>query len=167
MKERSMLSCTDAVPLILRRADGDALDATASARLEEHLAICAECRTTLVDQRTVASTLRSRPAETVSPLFASRLAERLDQAAGWFGIADWQAWTFRLAPVTVALVLATFLFSDQPATTSLDLEDWAVSTAEATSPATLLWNSDITSDKLLETLVTGEAPANEESGSAR
>ena len=150
-----MLSCTDALPLIARHADGDVFEEASRALLEEHLTLCADCRAALSEQRAVASVLRSRPVDSVSPLFSSRLSQRLDEASGWFGIADWQAWTFRLAPVAGAVILATFFFSEQPASTPLSLEEWAISIADSTSPATLLWDSEITSESLLEALVTG------------
>ena len=51
---------------------------------------CASCRAALDTQRAVAAWLRTRPADRLSPQFAARLAARLDDASGWFGIADWR-----------------------------------------------------------------------------
>ncbi len=53
--------------------------------------------------------LRMRPANDVSLRFGAQLSARLDDASGWFGIADWRRWTLRLTPVAAALALATYL----------------------------------------------------------
>jgi len=154
-----MLSCTDATRLIARRADGDALDVSAAAMLDEHLATCTSCRDALSAQRAVADLLRARPAERVSPPFRALLAQRLDAEAGWFGIADWRTWTFRLAPAAIALMLVAFLTSAQTASAPISLEEWAVSNAGSSSQATLLWDESVTSDSVLQEMLAVDAPA--------
>ena len=154
-----MLSCSDAAPLIARHADGSPLDDVAAAALEKHLAACAGCRALAADQRLVLDVLRSRPVERVSPAFATRLARRLDEEAGFLGIADWRAWTFRLAPVAAAAVFAAALFSGADSAAPVDLEAWTVANAETTSRATLLWDTEITADSVLETMLVGENEA--------
>ena len=151
-----MLSCSEAAPLIARHADGSPLDHPAAAALEEHLAACFACRALVADQRTVLDVLRSRPVENVSPAFASQLARRLDDESGFLGIADWRAWTFRLAPVAAAAVFAAVLFSGAESAAPVSLEEWAVSNADTASRATLLWDAEITADSVLETMLIGE-----------
>ncbi len=151
-----MLSCSDAAPLLAKRADGAELDAPAAEGLEQHLATCAGCRAALADQRAVRDILQSRPAQAVSPAFASRLSERLDDASGFFGIVDWRVWTYRLAPLAAVLAIIAVLFSSQSAAAPLSLEDWAVSNAGETSRATLLWNSDVSADTVIETMLVGD-----------
>jgi anti-sigma factor RsiW len=154
-----MSSCDDALGWIARRADGDALDPAAQGALDAHLTTCAGCRAALDDQVEVSALLRTRPADTVSPAFAAALASRLDEAEGWFGLADWRAWTFRLAPVAVALALAALLTSDTSAqSSSVTLEEWTKATAGTSSGASLLWQQDVSSEDVVETMLTGQAP---------
>ena len=155
----SILSCTDATRLIARRADGDALEASSAAALDEHLTGCPSCREALGAQRAVSDVLRARPAERMSPQFHARLARRLDDQTGWFGIADWRTWTFRLAPAAIALLLAAVLTSAPAVSAPLSLEEWAVGNAGSSSEATLLWDEDVTSDSVLQEMLAVETPA--------
>ena len=150
-----MLSCDDAAGLIARRADG-ALDAADLSLLDAHAAGCAACRAALEDQRRIAAILRSRPPERLSPRFNATLAAKLDDASGWFGIADWRIWTFRIAPVAGALGLAAFLTAGASAgTSSPTVEEWTFSTPDTSSSASALWQDDVTTDSLLEAILTG------------
>jgi hypothetical protein len=161
-----MLSCTDAAPLIAVRADGSLLDEAAGARLDEHLAGCDGCRRALSDQQSVAAMLRARPLDPVSPQFAARLAERLDGRPGVLDLADWRVWTVRLAPVAAVLLLAASLLAGG-APAPLSLEEWAVSNAGSSSAASLLWDSEVTTDVVLETMVTGAGEASGGPGDVR
>jgi hypothetical protein len=159
-----MLSCDEAVRYLARSAE---IDEQAVPELEAHLAVCASCRAALDEQRLVVDVLRARPAELVSPGFAFRLHQRLDETIGWFGLADWRAWTLRLTPVAVALALAALLTSG-PATASSGLADWTMSGPDASSNASLLWQPDATPDSVLETMLGGpEAASTGEGGDVR
>lgn len=153
-----MLTCSEAAPLIARRADGAELEATIAARLDDHLAECAACGEQLSVQRIVRDTLRMRPDDKVSAAFAARLSERLDEASGFFGMADWRAWTYRLAPLAAALALVAVLFAGQSAA-PINLEEWTVGSDDTTSRASMLWNSETTPDSVIETMLIGEAQA--------
>lgn len=156
-----MLSCAEAAGFVLHRADGDCLAPSIEAELDAHLETCASCREELAAQQAVAARLRARPVDSVSPMFARRLGERLDRLErheGWLGMADWRAWTVRLAPVAVVLALAAFLTGAQTDAAPLSLEEWAVSNAESSSVATLLWDADVTSEAVVEQMLTGELP---------
>ena len=153
------MPCTDVAQHIARLADDpDALDAQTRATVEGHLDDCASCRAALDTQRAVSAFLKMRPADSLSPQFASRLAARLDDASGWFGIADWQAWTLRLAPVAAALALATYLGLGASTQTPATIEEWTLEATES-SAESLLWDSGISAESVMETMLTGELPA--------
>jgi len=151
--------CNDVAPLIARRSDDpDSLDAQARAMVDRHLEGCASCRAAFENQRAVSAWLRMRPADRLSPHFASRLTARLDDASGWFGIADWRVWTLRLAPVAAALALATYLGLGASTQTPATLEEWTLGTADS-SAESLLLESDVSAESVMETMLTGEPPA--------
>jgi anti-sigma factor RsiW len=168
-----MWSCGESAPYIVRLSDGiETIDDATRTELDAHLATCASCRADLETQRAVASVLRTRPPDRLSPAFSSRLAARLDEASGWFGIADWRAWTVRLAPVAAALALAAVLGGGAPgngggserrdesvAARAATVEEFALGVAEGAAADPLLWRSDLTPEAVVESMVTGELPA--------
>jgi len=162
-----MLSCDEAAAYIVRLSDEEeTLDAASRALLDAHVAACADCRSALETQREVAGWLRSRPVDRVPDEFAARLSRRLDEDArtdqwtSWLGIADWRVWTLRLAPLAVLLLLFGLLGSSADAQPTLD--DWALGNDDGSSAAALLLQSDVSSDSLAESLVTGELPSGAE-----
>ena len=174
------MQCLDVAPFIARRADApETLDGTILRAVDTHVADCASCRALLDEQRAVAGMLRMRPATDVSRRFGAQLSARLDEASGWFGIADWRRWTLRLTPVAAALALATYLglgTSTQapvsvPATLPLSLNDWAFAAAEGQAGSareSLLWESGVSAESVLETMLTPEGSTNSrESGNVR
>ena len=149
-----MLSCADSERLIVRRADGASLDPSSAAALDRQLEGCAACRDALAAQTAVAAALRSRPADGVSPGFSARLASRLDERTDFFDFIDWRAWTIRLTPVAAALALVAYLtIAETDRTTTID--DWAAPTGGTVS--SLLQDEGVTSDSLLEQMLSGEA----------
>ncbi len=159
------MTCDDMLQFIARRADDEwSLDAGVRAQMDAHLEACAECRAALDIQRSVSAVLRLRPADRVSRGFLARLNERLDDASGWFGIADWHVWTLRLAPVAAALALAIVWSlgrAVQPSATSTSEEwTWTGTLGVTDSPvASLLLRSDVTAESVMESMITGEIPA--------
>ncbi len=152
-----MLSCADSERLIVRRADGESLDPHLTAALDRHLEGCTGCREALAAQSTVAATLRSRPADRVSSGFSARLASRLDERderTDVFDSIDWRAWTLRLTPVAAALALVAYL-STADADRTAAIDDWAAPTGGTVS--SLLQDEGVTSESLLEQMLTGEA----------
>jgi anti-sigma factor RsiW len=153
------MTCHDIAPLVAHSADDEgSLDVQTRGALDAHLEGCASCRAALETQRAVSSVLRARPADRVSPAFAARLAARLDEASGWFGIADWRVWTLRLAPVAAALALFVLLGAETQAPWA-PLEEWTIAVADSASPAAALWQSDVSPESLMETMLIGETPA--------
>jgi anti-sigma factor RsiW len=150
------MNCQQVVSLLARRADdADGLDAAVRAEVDAHVAGCRACQRDLGAQRDVAAWLRSRPADRLSSQFASRLGARLDEASGWFGIADWRVWTLRLAPVAAALALATYLGLGASSQTAVTLDDWTAGTADESAVSVLL-EPDVSADAVVETMLTGE-----------
>jgi anti-sigma factor RsiW len=151
-----MLSCPDSERLIVRRADGVPLDSSSAAALDRHLESCASCREALAAQDSVAAILRSRPADEVSPGFSARLARRLDEPRDFLDSIDWRAWTFRLTPVAAALALVAYLTTAEADRASA-IDEWAAPAGGTVS--SLLQDDGVTSDSLLEQMLTGEAAA--------
>ena len=158
--------CNDVAPFIVRRADDSEsfpegtgeIDAQTRAEVDAHLDGCASCRAALDTQRAVSAWLRMRPADRLSPHFASRLAARLDDASGWFGVADWRAWTLRLAPVAGALALASYLGLGATTQAPATIEEWTLGTSES-SAESMLWDLGVSAESVMETMLIGELPA--------
>jgi len=151
--------CHDVAPYIAGRADNHAsLDIAIRAQVDAHLEGCASCRAALDTQRAVSAWLRTRPLDRLSPHFASRLAARLDDASGWFGIADWRRWTLRLSPVAAALALATYLGLGVTTQAPTTIEEWTLGTSES-STETMPWDSGVSAESVMETMLTGELPS--------
>jgi anti-sigma factor RsiW len=167
-----MTACGDTHRMLARLADGSGADVPTvqeRAELEAHLAECAECGAALEEQRLVSEILRSRPALAPSAAFARRLASRLDDASGWLGILDWRTWTFRLAPVAVALAIAALFAgtSSTPEASTATLDAWTRSVAEPSSVASAVWQEGTSSDALLETMLTGAGGGTRETSDVR
>ena len=161
--------CDDARALIARRAD-ESSDEGVNAALDAHVASCADCRVILEAQREVVAVLRSRPLAPVSAMFSQRLASRLDEVSGWFGIADWRIWTFRVAPIAAAIALMALLTSGPARTQTsspITIDEWARSGLDSTSVSSMLWQKEVTPESLLESMVTGRPSASAESSSVR
>jgi hypothetical protein len=152
------MDCQKIVSVLARRADdADALDPAVCAEVDAHVAGCRACQREVEAQRAVIAWLRARPADRLSPQFASRLAARLDEASGWFAIADWRLWTLRLAPVAAALALAIYLGLGASSQTAITLDDWTAVAADG-SAASVLLEPDVSADAVVETMLTGEPP---------
>jgi anti-sigma factor RsiW len=171
-----MNRCDDLQGLLARLADGAAaeLDAGARARVEAHLADCASCRMALADQRQVAGVLRSRPAVRPTASFAASLSARLDDASGWLGMLDWRAWTFRLAPVAMALGVIAFATgastvssSGETVSTPATIDSWTRGVSESSPAASAVWQDVASSDALLERMLTGGSTGQQERSDAR
>ncbi len=97
------------------------------------------------DQDLVAAVLASMPPSLVSADFLSRVNARIDETAGWFGIADFRLWTLRLAPAAAALALIAVLWPGASSSPS------SVAPPESFSPASVTdWQQDVSADALLD-----------------
>ena len=174
------MQCVDVAPFIARRADApETLDRTILRDVDGHVAGCASCRALLDEQRAVAGMLRMRPANDVSPRFAAQISARIEEASGWFGVADWRRWTLRLTPIAAALALATYLglgaSSQAPGSGStnvpVSVNDWALAGTEGQAGSareSVLWESGVSAESVLETMLTTEQSTNSrESGNVR
>jgi hypothetical protein len=101
------------------------------------------------DQDLVAAVLASRPAPSAAVDFVSRVNARIDETAGWLGLADFRAWTLGLAPAAATVALIAFFW---PATATPTSPATAQTTqTETFSPASDSdWQQDISADALLD-----------------
>jgi hypothetical protein len=99
------------------------------------------------EQERVAAVLRSMPPPDVRSDFVARVNARIDATAGWFGLADFRAWTLRLAPVALALALVAVFWRAPSSPSSA-----AVTAAQAAfSPASSSdWQIDVSGDAMIE-----------------
>ena len=105
------------------------------------------------DQALIAAALASMPPPDVPGDFASRVNARIDETEGWFGVADFRAWTLRLAPLAAGLGLIAVLWPDAAAGTTPS----ASTTAPAAdfSPASPTdWQQEVSADALLAAALT-------------
>jgi hypothetical protein len=150
--------------LLARAADGAALTGEERRELEAHLSACVPCRNALEGQRLVAHALAARAGAAAGAGFAGRVSARLDAEDGSvLDLANWRAWTVGIAPLAAGLVLVAYLgfgASDTAAVSSEapTFESWASASA-GTTPAAVFLQPSSSSDQLLETVLTGAAPA--------
>jgi anti-sigma factor RsiW len=138
--------CTSMARSILASVEGT-IAPDAREALAAHLEICAACRTALAEQRGIKRLLADLPLATVSTDFAARVRQRVAPLS-WLDFVNWRAWTLRLAPVAVALMLllawlparsaiSTASINAQTDTIAAALDSWAASTVtSATSSST-------------------------------
>ena len=102
------------------------------------------------DQALIAAALASMPPPDVAADFVSRVNARIDETEGWFGVADFRAWTLRLAPLAAGLALIAVLWPDAAASTTP-----SASPAADFSPASPTdWQQEVSADALLAAALT-------------
>ena len=116
------------------------------------------------DQDPVAALLRATPPVTVPTDFLTRVNARIDDTAGWLGLADFRAWTLGLVPAAAALVLLAMLWPTAPAATAASAaatpaQAQVVSSRTFTPSSYSDWEQDVTANALLEAAL--RAPASE------
>lgn len=146
-----------------RRLMTTAMDGPPDATLSAHLASCEPCRQALDEQRHVAEVLRARPPASASPVFAARIRARLDaeEGRGMLDLANWRLLGGALAPVAAALTLAAWLgIGIEPADTAAvePGTGWS-QLLDADSEAAVFLQPDASSDRLLESVLSGIVPA--------
>ena len=108
------------------------------------------------DRDPVAAVLRSLPAPEVSAGFVARVNARIDETAGWLGLADFRKWTLGLVPAAAALVLAAVLWPARasapsvPASPSRPPSEFSPSSYDD-------WQRDVTANALLESALSARA----------
>ena len=103
-----MTPCERMLSLIVRAADGS-LAAADQAQLNAHTASCEACRSALAAQTDVARLLGEIPFDDAPRGFAARVRARIEPRAGVLDLANWRAWTLRLAPVAAMLGVLVWL----------------------------------------------------------
>jgi hypothetical protein len=100
------------------------------------------------DQTLVAALLASVPPPDVPADFVSRVNARIDETAGWFGLADFRLWTLRLAPMAAGLALIAVLW--QPAATTVTTGEGTAPSANFSPASASDWQQDVSADALLD-----------------
>jgi len=115
------------------------------------------------DQELVAAILKSAPPPDVPADFLARVNARIDETAGWLGLADFRAWTLRLAPAAVALALIALLW---PASQTQQPSSSKGTPTVATQPSTFSpssstdWQREVTADALIDAALRPAGAAN-------
>jgi anti-sigma factor RsiW len=163
------MTCNDVRSVILAFADGR-LDQLRRRAVEEHLASCGGCRDAVAEQSDVARVLAAAP-ETPAPAWlAERINARLDEASGWYGLADWRWLAVRVAPVAGALLIAAGIAverprlqssaqSNEPVSLAQVVESWAGGDGDSAPATSVLWKQDVSQDSMLFTVLAAPADA--------
>ena len=140
------MHCSEIEPWLAAAADGS-IDDDRARMLNRHLAECAGCRATLADQTRVWEMLAATPMAPARSDFTARVNAQIDAPSGWLGMADFRAWTLRLAPVAAAIALIAALWPAPPRAASSSAPP-----ARATfSPASISdWERNVSPNALLE-----------------
>jgi hypothetical protein len=111
------------------------------------------------DQSAIARVLASMPPSEVSADFVARVNARIDATAGWFGLADFRAWTLRLAPAALVLALLAMFWPGRASTgTPVSPSNPEIVSAASFSPASATdWQQEVSADALLAAAL--QAPA--------
>jgi anti-sigma factor RsiW len=155
--------CAACEPLLVRAAEATGaapLDPRDRERLDAHLASCGGCRAALDAQVQMRALLASRPPLEASAAFRARLRQAIDaEAARTPSLAellDFRRWTWRLAPLAAAMLLATGLglsatLSDADATGAMTADAAALPVSAA------LYSTNVSDDSLLSLLLGANA----------
>jgi hypothetical protein len=106
------------------------------------------------DQKQVAALLASMPPPDVPGDFVSRVSARIDQSEGWFGVADFRAWTLRLAPVAAGLGLIAVLWPGAAAGTTSSSPSTVTASADFSPTSATDWQQEVSADALLAAALT-------------
>lgn len=108
------------------------------------------------DQARVAALLASMSPPDVPADFVARVNARIDETEGWFGVADFRAWTLRLAPLAAGLGLIAVLWPGAAtSTTSPPSTTTGTTPAADFSPASPTdWQQEVSADALLAAALT-------------
>jgi predicted anti-sigma-YlaC factor YlaD len=142
-------TCRDYEPLLVRAADAAVEPGSADqARLDAHLEACANCRTALADQRAVREAFAARPVQYATPGFPAAVMRAIEADRSWLRWVDFRQWTWRLAPVAAALLVATWVVLQQGVTDTSTVpveDDLPVSAA--------LWQDSVSDVSVLALMV--------------
>ena len=145
--------------LLVRAADG-LLEANERAMLDRHLATCDSCRAALIAQTLVRTSLQSRPPIEASAAFHARVTSALRSPASWLDGLDFRRWTWRLAPIAAALVIAVVAFAGASMRTdsgSSSAETQTLSTANDQPVSSALWSSSLSDDSVISLMLRANA----------
>ena len=105
------------------------------------------------DQALIAAALASIPPPDVPADFVARVSARIGESEGWFGVADFRAWTLRLAPLAAGLGLIAMLWPGATARTTSSVST-ATQAADFSPASPADWQQDVSADALLAAALT-------------
>lgn len=162
------MTCHDVSFVMLAFVEGR-LDEPQRVEVQRHLAECDACRMAAADQSDVARVLASRSETPVPAWFAARVAARLEDEGGWFGVVDWRWLSVRVAPVAAALLLAAAVVVERGTSQatvqanavswSQAMESWAGGDTGRTPATAVLWKQDVSDESMLLTVLAAPADA--------
>ncbi len=160
------MTCQDVSHDILAFAEGR-LEGPRRGEVAAHVAGCSECRAAIAAQQEVAGVLASRADIAAPASFAARVANQLEGANGWYGVADWRWLVLRVAPVAGALLVAGLVVVERDATIaqapqvslSQVVASWAGGEGESAPATSVLWQKDVSDDSMLLTVLASPADA--------
>jgi anti-sigma factor RsiW len=145
--------------LLVRSADG-LIDTAERETLDRHLATCDSCREALAAQTLVRASLQARPPIDASAAFYARVRSSLRSPESWIDSLDFRRWTWRLAPIAAALVIAVAAFAGfnpQTESGSPIAEISAASTAIDQPVSSALWSSSFSDDSVISLMLRANA----------
>jgi hypothetical protein len=87
----------------------------------------------------------------VSPDFLARVNARIDETAGWLGLADFRVWTLRLVPAAAAIAVIAILWPGNATTTLPVTVPVPTAQVQSFSPASETdWQREMSGNALLE-----------------
>ena len=151
-------ACPDYVSLLVRAGDST-IGPGDLARLEQHAATCATCRDALAVQRQMHAVLARREPVEVRPGFARRVLGALDEQArtSWWDRLDFRQWTWRVAPVTAALTIATYVFGAGAPTRPASIETLTTTPSQVVSSA--LWTDEAAPEDVMSLMLFADPDA--------
>ena len=106
------------------------------------------------DQALVAAVLASMPPPNVPADFVARVNARIDETSGLLGLADFRAWTLRLAPLAAGLALIIVLWPGTAATPATPASSTTVQGSSFSPTSATDWQQDVSADALLAAALT-------------
>ncbi len=147
--------CSDFPGAIARAADGS-LDEASRQALDRHLADCPACRDALAEQRLIHDALAAEPETRASVGFHDRVMAEVERRASWAFQGNWRRWTWGLAPIAAALLIATAVFVSRQ-NSELTARTGSTTTASQIAVSDALGSASVSDSSMLSLLLTAHA----------
>jgi anti-sigma factor RsiW len=154
--------CQDRISQLVRAGDGT-LEPAQFDDLTQHIAVCPGCRSALDAQRFGHALLSQAFVVDAGIGFSTRVLANLEETDRWFNVLDFRRWTWRLGPLSAALLMAAWIVTGG----ITSAEQVTVTAAESAADA-VLWSDVIEGDDLVslawQNVVDSEVLAGEGDG---